>query len=375
MNILHLSAVKIWGGGENHIVNLCKELQLLAPEANNYIFCKKGSHFERLLRSEKINTVSAPLAFKLDPRYVFKLVKTCKELKIDLIHIHDSTALALAVTADQFSNLPAFLLSKKTSFPIRPRRRTLYKYNYPKIKKILCVSEATRSTTAETLSNHERLQVIYHGSRLERSTQKSPFWIRKKFDLPEDAVIIGNIGNHIEAKHLETFIRTAHYLVNLQHRNELYFIQIGDFSKRTPALQEMVKEFGLEKHVIFTGYIPQASTLIPQLDIMLITSEMEGIPQVIYESFYYEVPVVSTNVGGIPEVIENRVNGLLCEPYDHVSLSENLLFLIDNPQVIPNFTEISKERFFKNFTSRIMAEKTLLEYKKAINGRLHGRTE
>lgn len=375
MNILHLSAVKIWGGGENHIVNLCKELQLLAPEVNNFIFCKKNSQFHRLLRSEELNIFSAPLAFKLDPRYVYKLVKTCKERKIDLIHIHDSTALALAVMADHFAALPPFILSKKTSFPIRPRRRTLFKYNYPKIKKILCVSEATKEVSAQTLLNHERLKVIYHGTSLENNTQKSPFWIRKKFDLPEDAVIIGNIGNHIEAKHLETFIRTAHYLVNLQHRNEFYFLQIGDFSKRTPALQEMVKEFGLEKHVHFTGYIPQASALIPQFDIMLITSEMEGIPQVIYESFYHNIPVVSTKVGGIPEVIENKVNGLLCDPYDHVGLSENLLFLIDNPQVIPNFAEISKEKLLKNFTSRIMAEKTLLEYKKAINGRLHGRTE
>lgn len=368
MKILHLSAAENWGGGENHLENLCHELK---EQVENVVFCMAGGMLHERLKEKKLRVVAAPLANKMDPRFVLKLAGFCRKESFDLLHVHDSTALTLAVMADHFAALPPFILSKKTSFPIRLRRRTLFKYNYPKIKKILCVSEATKAISSQALDRHERLKVIYHGTRLDNKEKKSPFGIRDRFNIPENVILIGNIGNHIEAKHLETFIRTANYLVNERQRKEIYFVQIGNFSRRTIRLQEMVREFGLEKRVFFTGYLPEASAFIPQFDIMLITSENEGIPQVIYESFYHRVPVVSTNVGGIPEVIENGINGLLCDPYDYTCIGENLLFIMDNPQVIPNFAEISREKLMGYFTTRIMAEKTLVEYKNAINGRLH----
>ena len=372
MKILHLSAAINWGGGENHLENLCHELK---DEISNTVFCVADGKLQTRLKNSGHRIITAPLANKMDPRFVLKLARTCRKEQFDLLHIHDSTALTLAVMSDHFAALPPFIFSKKTSFPIRPRRQTLFKYNYPKLKKILCVSEATRRISAESLQKKERLQVIYHGTRLDNKLQKSPFSVRKKFNIPEEAKLIGNIGNHIEAKHLETFIRTAHYLVNLRQQKDLYFIQIGNFSRRTPALRKMVEEFKLQDHVIFTDYIPEASALIPQFDVMMLTSENEGIPQVIYEAFYYNVPVISTNVGGIAEVIEDRVNGLLCQPYNHTEIGENLLFLIANPQVIPTFAKISREKVLKHFSSQIMAQKTLQEYKTMINGRLYRGTE
>jgi L-malate glycosyltransferase len=369
MKILHLSAAQKWGGGENHLENLCHELK---DDVQNTIFCvDEGMLHNRLKTTNNTRVITARLRNKLDPRFFLKLARICRKEEFDLLHIHDSTALTLAVMADHFTSLPPFVFSKKTSFPIRPRRRTLFKYNYPKVKRILCVSEATKQISSITLSRNERLKVIYHGTRVDNKTRKSPFSISAKYNLPGDAVLIGNIANHIEAKHLETFIRTAHYLVKQKQLKDLYFIQIGNFSQRTKALRRLVQELDLEDHIIFTGYIPEASALIPQFSAMLLTSESEGIPQVIYESFFYNIPVVSTNVGGIPEVIENKVNGLLSKPYDHVDIGENLLFLMENPQVIPNFAKISREKLLGNFTTRIMAEKTLEEYKKAIHDRLY----
>ena len=368
MKILHLSAAQNWGGGENHLENLCFELK---EDTTIVVFCVRDGMLHQRLQGRELDVITAPLANKMDPRFVLKLAYLCKKQKFDLLHIHDSTALTLSVMADHFAELPPFVLSKKTSFPIRPRQQTLFKYNYPKIKKILCVSEATKKISTQTIRCGDRLEVVYHGTRLDNKAANSSFSVRKKFNLPEEAVIVGNIANHIEAKHLETYIRTADYLINQKNQKQLYFVQIGNFSRRTEDLKKLVKELDLEDHIFFSGYISEASALIPQFDVMLLTSENEGIPQVIYESFYYNVPVVSTNVGGIPEVIENKVNGLLNEAYDHKGLGENLLFLLENPQVIPNFAKISREKLFQNFTSKIMAGKTLEIYKTALNGRVH----
>ncbi|MGB7785184.1 MAG: glycosyltransferase family 4 protein [Salinimicrobium sp.] len=367
MKILHLSAVRNWGGGENHLENLCFELQK-KEAVENAVFCVRGSVLQERLQTAEMQVFSAPMSNKLDPRFFLKLANLCRKSHFDLIHIHDSTALTHAVMADHFVELPQFILSKKTSFPIRTRRQTLFKYNYPKIKKILCVSEVTKQVSAQTLNGHERLEVIYHGTRMDNKCKKYHFCLRKKLQLSEDAFLIGNIANHIEAKDLQTFIKTVDELVNKKKLNDLHFVQVGKFSKMTAALQEHVRQLGLEKHISFLGFMPEAWNLIPQLNLSLLTSEIEGIPQFIYESFYHGIPVVSTRVGGIPEVIEHNKNGLLCDAYDHKGLAENILFLMKNPQLIPTFAEISRKNLEKRFTSEQMAGKTLAQYKKVLNG-------
>ena len=370
MNILHVSAVKKWGGGENHLENLCYELEQLAPEVNNTIFCLRNGEFYKKLSSQNLQVVPATLAFKMDPRFFFKLIRTCRNQKIDLIHIHDTTALTLCVMGDYFYNLPPFVLSKKTSFPIKSRKRTIHKYNYPKIKKILCVSEETKRITSKMVEDHEKLTTIYHGTRLSNKARQTPFSLVEKLQLGPDDKIVGNIANHIRAKNLGTMIEVADYIVNEQGRKDFYFVQMGSFTKRTESLQKKLEQLNLQNHFYFFGFVPEASNFIPQFDISLVTSQSEGVPGFIYESFYHKVPVVSTAVGGIPEVIRDELNGFLAEKHDWRRLAEQVLMLSKDPVRKVKFTEASHKLLIRKFTTTKMAESTFAEYKNILNGRL-----
>ncbi len=368
MNILHISAVKNWGGGENHIENLCFELKRSHPEVRNLILCSRGKKFHNRLKTSGLDFITAPLKINFDPRFLFRIIRICKTEKIDLIHLHDPRAMALAILADKFSSLPPFVFSKKISFPVKRRKQTLYKYNYPKIKKHLCVSDHTKEIVAEAVKDQGKLLTIYHGTRIDNKSDQTPFLLREKFNIFPQQTIIGNIANHHKAKKLESFIEVANELVNKRKKTDFHFVQIGTFTERTPALIEKVRELKLEENVHFLGYTPNASNFLPQFDITLITSSNEGMPQVIYESFYHKVPVVSTNVAGIPEVIESEVTGLLAEKFDHVKLSQHILSLHDQPERIKKMTGLSNKRLFENFTTLKMAERTLDEYKKIIYG-------
>ena len=366
MKILHLSAIHDWGGGGLHIENLRHELSKIAPEVENIIMVAAGGEFHSRLADQKIAHATLPLGFNLDPRAVRKIISICKKNKYDLIHLHGATSLALAVIADHFYDLPPFIFSKKTSFPIQSRKRTLYKYNHPKLKKILCVSEATKNRLSG-LERPERFEVVYHGTRTDNKSQKSPFSLRSKLQLPEETTLIGNIANHMPAKDLMTFVKAAHFLVSEKKRTDVHFVQIGKFDRDSTKVFQLVQQLKMQKFITFLDFMPEASNFIPQLDAMLITSEYEGVPQVIYESFFHEVPVVSTCAGGIPEVITHKENGLLADVGDYKGLAENLLFLIESRQLIPTFAKISKARLLEKFTSEIMAKKTLEVYKKVLH--------
>ncbi|KAA1247846.1 glycosyltransferase family 4 protein [Aquimarina sp. RZ0] len=367
MHILHLSAVKNWGGGENHIENLCQELAFSNPEVKNTIFCVKNGTFHKRLQKTDLNFITATMLPKFDPRYFIKLGHICKKLKIDLIHIHDPSAILLAILSDKFYQLPPFVFSKKTSFPIKQRKKTLYKYNYPKIKKVLCVSKETRKIASVGIHDSTKLMTIYHGTNLKTKSTETPFTLRRKYKISQEKMIIGNIANHIRAKHLDTWVDVADTIINKEKRKEFFFIQIGTFTDRTEALKLRVKELGLEEYMIFLGYTPNASNFLPQFDISLLTSQSEGVPQVIYESFYHKTPVISTDVGGIPEIVDHNINGLLAPMHDHDRLSEHIINLTEKPLMQKSFVKNGFEKLTKNFTTTNMAKETLDVYREVTN--------
>lgn len=368
MKILHLSAVNTWGGGENHLFNLCYELEKISDVQNN-VFCPAKSVLRESLRETATTVHISPLANRMDPRYFLKLAMVCKKENFDLLHIHDTTALTLAVMADKVGDLPPMIFSKKTSFPIKDRKQTLFKYNYPKIKKILCVSEETRRVTAEKITDPQKLITIYHGVNPAKQRSNTDFNIRTKLNIKKDKILIGNIGNHIRAKNLETWIEVIDRIVNVQQRKDFFFVQMGSFTNRTRSLKEKVIRLGLQDHISFMGFVPEGYTLIPQFDMILVTSQSEGLPGVIYESFFHRTPVISTNVGGIPEVIEHGVNGLLAGMHDPQTLSEHILYLHKEPDLINKFRELSRKKVEEDYTSAVMAQKTIKEYKKILHGR------
>jgi glycosyltransferase involved in cell wall biosynthesis len=366
MTILHVSAVKNWGGGENQIETLFYELKKSNPEVNNIVLCVKGKLFHKRLLLSSIAFETAPLSFNLDPRFSLKIISLCKKHQVDLIHIHDTSAIALSIIADKLYDLPPFIFSKKTSFPIKKKKFTLYKYNYPKIKKIFCVSNETKRVSEASIYEKNKLITIYHGTSMLNKSLETPYLLRDKFDLNSSKKIIGHIGNHIRAKNLETFIETVNNIVNVKKSTDFFFIQIGNFTDRTDDLLAKVKELHLENYIAFLGYTPNASSFIPQFDTLLMTSQSEGIPQVIFESFYHKIPVISTDVGGIPEIIEDGVNGLLTPKHSPKLLSDKITFLHDNTKLTNQFTTISYNKLMDEFLASTMAQKMLEEYKKVI---------
>jgi len=124
MNILHVALTKKWGGGANQIQNLCKELTDIC-DCKLHLLTIMDGELHKKISTKNIHLHLTPMAFKVDLRAVFKLIAICKKEKIDLVHIHGSTALSIAVIAQNIKKLPQFVFSKKTSFPIRKKKSNL----------------------------------------------------------------------------------------------------------------------------------------------------------------------------------------------------------------------------------------------------------
>lgn len=370
MNILHVSGVLKWGGGENHIQNLCFELAQSNPEVNNIVLCVEGGQFHQKLTKLKIKFFTARRRRRIDTQFIRRIIQLCKAESIDLIHLHDPTAMQLAIIADHFSNLPHFVLSKKISYPVRKNFLSLYKYNYKKIKKYLCVSDETHSVLAEGVKDKSKILTVYHGTRIDNKSDITPFKLRDKLDIASDKKIIGNIANHYPAKDLFTLVRTLHRLINEHGRKNFHLVQIGSPSNTTPDIMELVKSHNLESHISFLGFTENASNFIPQFDIGFMSSKLEGIAQFLYECFYHRVPIVTTDAGGAAEIIKQGETGFIAKKGDDEALARYLVYLLDHPEEAKVIAEKGNELLFSQFITPVMAQKTLAVYREVIGSQI-----
>lgn len=144
--------------------------------------------------------------------------------------------------------------------------------------------------------------------------------------------LIGTIANFYPTKDLPTLIEAARIVV--QQKPEAKFVIIGDGPLRQ-SLELRIKNQELSDNVFLLGSIENASKLLPGLDLFVLSSLKEGLPQVLQEAVAAGIPIVSTNIGGIPDIVD-RNRGypwIVIKPRDPKLLAEKILFTLDNLQL------------------------------------------
>ncbi|HET6457344.1 MAG TPA: glycosyltransferase family 4 protein, partial [Nitrosopumilaceae archaeon] len=100
--------------------------------------------------------------------------------------------------------------------------------------------------------------------------------------------------------------------------------------------------------------------------LLVIPSRMESIPQVIKEAYYFKIPIVATNVGGIPEIITNNVTGILVPPNEPKKLTDAINQILENRELAKKLTDAGYEYVMKNFTCDVLMPKYVTFYENLL---------
>ncbi len=147
--------------------------------------------------------------------------------------------------------------------------------------------------------------------------------------------IVGTIANFYPTKGLSFLIDAVHLLKN-SISNEIpniKFLIIGDGEEKK-NLELRIKNYGLEKEIILLGQIAEAHKYIKAFDLFVLPSVKEGFPWVILEAMAAKLPIIATDVGAMPEIIENGKNGILVKPKNPQELAEAIKYLIENERIL-----------------------------------------
>lgn len=166
-------------------------------------------------------------------------------------------------------------------------------------------------TARQECLNPDRIQIIHNG--IDPDTFVStvpPEQIRNRFRIPPNAVIIGMVANFSPVKDHRLFLDMADLL--LQQRQNLHFLLIGT-GRLVDRARDLIQRRRQEQFFTRVGTVGEMPDLLRIMDVMVLTSQMEGFPNAIMEGMSAGVPCVAARVGGIPELVRHGETGLLVD--------------------------------------------------------------
>lgn len=171
---------------------------------------------------------------------------------------------------------------------------------------------------------------------------------------------IGTVGRLTYQKAQEYFIHMAEKIYSAGLECEFLIYGDGeDYNK----LKTLIEERGLTNYVKLMGYTDDVNSVLKNLDIFVLTSRYEGIPYILLEAMNNSLPVISTDVGGIKEIIKNDYNGILVKQGDVNALVENVKVLIRNDNYRTELSNNAKSYFQEKFTVDKTVQKVESIYK------------
>lgn len=271
----------------------------------------------------------------------FKLLRMVRKYKIDLIHAHYVMPPGLiAVACGMFSGTKtAITIHGSDAFVLanKPFLKSVIKFILKRSDYVFVVSDSLKENVLklgiEGLEN--KLAVTYNTVDVERfrPDQKSTF--KEEMNINPQKPVVLFVGNLVWQKGIEYLIMAKEFL-----DEDAEIVIVGD----GPLFEELkaIVEFEKIKGIIFTGARNDIENIMPAADIFVLPSLSEGRPTVILEAMASGLPVVATNVGGIPEIVTEET-GILVNPEDSVGLAEAVNKILQDKELKEKMNEAARK--------------------------------
>ncbi len=308
---------------------------------------------------------TAPQQSSIDLRMAWTIAQSARQYKPDLLHAHDShghTACLLARLL--FGCQVPLVLHRRVDFPIGQNVFSRLKYNHRQIAKIICVSQAIRQVIEPVIDDKDKLEVVHSGVDLQRFANPAPHRLHDEYNLPQGSKLVGNVAALTGHKDYFTFLQTARLVI--EEDPHTYFLIMGDGGLYNELLA-FRNNLNLQNHVIFTGFRHDIAQVLPELDVLLFPSEMEGLGTTVLDSYAAGVPVVATRAGGIPEMVDENQTALLADVKDAATLAHAVKRVLHEPglgnKLVTNAYNLLQQRF----TKEQMASNIIAVYNKILS--------
>ncbi|MHA1381255.1 MAG: glycosyltransferase family 4 protein [Candidatus Helarchaeota archaeon] len=190
--------------------------------------------------------------------------------------------------------------------------------------------------------------------------------IREKYQINQKDRILLTTGRLEKDKGGQFVINSLQKIIFRIPKIKLIVVGTGNYEDE---LKKLTKKQGVEKHVIFCGFIPRENlpTFYNLCDIFLLPSRRyEGFPFVLAEAMACSKPIIASNIGGIPSVIDDGISGILVPPGDVNALTEKIILVLKNKELAKELAKNAREKTVREFSQEKMVSKTIGVFEKCL---------
>jgi L-malate glycosyltransferase len=300
----------------------------------------------------------------MDLSAAWRLARVVKRLQPDVIHAHDphgvamaSLALSLGSGSAPGGRAPALVASRRVDFHLKGNAFSRWKHH--QVDCFIAASNAIRGMLLADGIPESNVVTVHEGIDVEHVLAAPPVNVHEAFFLPHHAPVVGNVGALVPHKGQRHLIEAAHLVV--QQLPDVRFIILGEGELRE-HLERLVRDYRLEKHVLLPGFRVDVLGCLKRFDLFVMSSVTEGLGTSPLDAMACSRAIVATKAGGIPEVVEDQVTGLLVEPRDHHALAAAIVRLIRDEQNRQRMGGAGFERVSERFTVERMVAETANVY-------------
>ena len=326
LRIAHVDTQMTWRGGERQALELIKGLEVRGQ--NNVVVCKPGSEIEKRARTAGIRVVNIRLSGEWDIVSAYKLRSLVKREAINILHTHTSHAHTIGLLASVGLHDCKLVVSRRVDFHVNNMFSRKIKYG-ESVDKIISVSDAIRRILIEDGIDPDRVTTVRSGFITgEFGERGSAGDLRKELNIPKESIVVVTVAALAPHKSLHDLLKAAHIV--LKKHPDVKFLIAGEGETRN-SLEKNIVNLKLENSVILLGFIDNIASVYETGSIFALSSREEGLCTSLLDAMYFGLPVVATSAGGIPEIVQDEVNGLIVPVGDYMLFAEKLAYLIENP--------------------------------------------
>ena len=358
MKILHITTHLNLGGIVSYLSSVAIELK---RKGYDIIVASSGGHIQDVLSRNSIKHIHIPLNTKseISPKVWFSysiLEKYLIDNPVDLIHAHTRVAQVLAA-----------LLSRKFRIPVVTTCHGFFRPRWHRRKfpcwgnKVIAISNQVKQHLIKDFGVDERNVVLIHSGI---DTQKYKTLgilekenLKKEIGIKQNHLVVGSAGRFSTVKGLDYFLKAIPHVLK-EHEN-VTFLLIG-YGRDEERLRKISKDLKLGDKLIFYNPEKDIGYYLGVLDVFIAPSIQEGLGLSILEAQAQQIPVIASNVGGIPDIIDDKVTGVLVEPRDSIALSSAIVRLLYDARL--------REYIQKNAYYRVVDQFSLYKMIKQTEG-------
>ncbi len=322
ISFLFVDTERVWRGGQDQLFSLLRGLLLNGHEV--HLVCHPRTLLEERAREIGVHVHPVSVRSEIGPAAFFKLLAILLRTRPEVLAFNTPRPILLGNLASRFTPVRVRLIFRRVNFPLRRGPFTRFKYTWG-IDRIVAISQSISHQLRAGGVPAERIRTIYEGMDLASHPRRD----KPVTHGSSEPVVVGTVAHLSREKGLIYLVRAAEMIPDAH--SHLRFVVVGDGQCRG-ELEEEVRIRGLQPSFQFLGFQPRIAEHMRRFDIFVLPSLSEGLSSAILIAMASSLPVIATDVGGIPELIRDGENGLLVSPMDPTGLARAIERLSRNPE-------------------------------------------